>query len=176
MVGLAASQVATEVLAADGVTAMNITRWLMTQQRIADGSALRPKTEAWRLRDGDLVVVDESAMANTTDLAAIHAHCDAAGAKLLLVGDHRQLAAVGAGGGMELVTANALDPRTGRDPPLHRRVGRPGVAAAARAATSPCWPTTTSRAASSTAAHREPRSARRPTRGWPTTSTASTRC
>jgi hypothetical protein len=34
--------------------------------------------------------------------------CDAAGAKLLLVGDHRQLAAVGAGGGMELVTAGAL--------------------------------------------------------------------
>jgi conjugative relaxase-like TrwC/TraI family protein len=107
MVGLAASQVATEVLAADGVTAKNITRWLMTQQRIADGSA-SPEEAAWTLRDGDLVVVDESAMANTSDLAQIHAHCDQAGAKLLLVGDHRQLAAVGAGGGMELVIANAL--------------------------------------------------------------------
>ncbi|MGY4772886.1 MobF family relaxase (plasmid) [Kribbella sp. CWNU-51] len=107
MIGLAASQVATEVLAADGVTAKNITRWLATQQRIADGSAAT-EDQAWALRTGDLVVVDESAMANTTDLAAIHAHCDAAGAKLLLVGDHRQLAAVGAGGGMELVTAGAL--------------------------------------------------------------------
>jgi conjugative relaxase-like TrwC/TraI family protein len=107
MIGLAASQVATEVLAADGVTAQNITRWLMTQQRIADGSAATVD-QAWALRDGDLVVVDESAMAATGDLAQIHAHCDAAGAKLLLVGDHRQLAAVGAGGGMELVTANAL--------------------------------------------------------------------
>jgi conjugative relaxase-like TrwC/TraI family protein len=107
LVGLAASQVATEVLAADGVTAKNITRWLMTQQRIADGSAA-PEEAAWTLRDGDLVVVDESAMANTSDLADIHAYCDQAGAKLLLVGDHRQLAAVGAGGGMELVTANAL--------------------------------------------------------------------
>ncbi|MBB5840195.1 MobF family relaxase [Kribbella italica] len=107
MVGLAASQVATEVLAADGVTAMNITRWLMTQQQLTDGST-RAEHEAWRLRAGDLVVVDESAMANTTDLAQIQDRCTEAGAKLLLVGDHRQLAAVGAGGGMELVTANAL--------------------------------------------------------------------
>ncbi|MGY4770307.1 MobF family relaxase (plasmid) [Kribbella sp. CWNU-51] len=107
MVGLAASQVATEVLAADGVTAKNITRWLMIQQSIADGTA-STEDQAWALRQGDLVVVDESAMANTSDLADIHSYCDQAGAKLLLVGDHRQLAAVGAGGGMELVTANAL--------------------------------------------------------------------
>ncbi|WP_406051324.1 MobF family relaxase [Kribbella sp. NBC_00889] len=107
LVGLAASQVATEVLAADGVTAKNITRWLMTQQRLTDGSAAI-EDQAWALRGGDLVVVDESAMANTTDLAQIQTYCDAAGAKLLLVGDHRQLAAVGAGGGMRLVTANAL--------------------------------------------------------------------
>jgi hypothetical protein len=107
MVGLAASQVATEVLAADGVTARNITRWLMTQQHIAAGSATREEF-AWQLRDGDLVVVDESAMASTSDLAAIHSVCDEAGAKLLLVGDHRQLAAVGAAGGMELVASGAL--------------------------------------------------------------------
>jgi conjugative relaxase-like TrwC/TraI family protein len=108
MVGLAASQVATEVLAGDGVTAKNITRWLRQQQRLTDGSLTTAEDEAWRVRAGDLVVVDESAMATTSDLAQIHAHCEHAGAKLLLVGDHRQLAAVGAGGGMELVTANAL--------------------------------------------------------------------
>jgi hypothetical protein len=107
MIGLAASQVATEVLTADGVTARNIARWLMTQQHIADGSATREEL-AWQLRDGDLVVVDESAMASTGDLAAIHTLCDKAGAKLLLVGDHRQLAAVGAAGGMELVASGAL--------------------------------------------------------------------
>ncbi|TCC53474.1 TrwC relaxase [Kribbella capetownensis] len=107
MIGLAASQVATEVLAADGVTARNIGRWLMTQQHIADGSATREEL-AWQLRDGDLVVVDESAMAATSDLAAINRLCDEAGAKLLLVGDHRQLAAVGAAGGMELVASGAL--------------------------------------------------------------------
>jgi hypothetical protein len=102
VVGLAASQIATEVLADEGLTARNIARWLDTQQRLAANTAVGEDT-AWVLRAGDLIVVDESAMANTADLAKIHAHCKAAGAKLLLVGDHRQLAAVGAAGGMELV-------------------------------------------------------------------------
>jgi len=44
------------------------------------------------------VVVDEAGMTDTADVAAIHARCQAAGAKLLLVGDPRQLAAIGAGG------------------------------------------------------------------------------
>ena len=95
--GLAASQIATDVLTGEGLRASNITRWLAAQER---------DDAAWRLRPGDLVVVDESAMAATADLAAVHRHVEAAGAKLLLVGDHRQLAAVGAGGGMELL-ANA---------------------------------------------------------------------
>ena len=95
--GLAASQIATDVLTGEGLRASNIARWLGTQER---------DDAAWRLRPGDLVVVDESAMAATADLAAVHRYADAAGAKLLLVGDHRQLAAVGAGGGMELL-ANA---------------------------------------------------------------------
>ena len=42
-------------------------------------------------------------MTDTAALAAIFGHVEAAGAKLLLVGDHRQLAAVGAGGAMELL-------------------------------------------------------------------------
>ena len=102
VVGLAASQIATEVLTDEGLTARNIARWLATQQRLVDGRPLGDD-KAWQLRAGDLVVVDESAMADTGDLTAIHEHCRAAGAKLLLVGDHRQLAAVGAAGGMELV-------------------------------------------------------------------------
>ncbi|WP_158307271.1 MobF family relaxase [Kribbella flavida] len=107
VVGLAASQVATEVLAADGVTARNITRWLQTQASIAAGTA-SGEYKAWALSAGDLVVVDESGMANTKDLASIQRLCDQAEAKLLLVGDQRQLAAVGAGGGMGLVTGQAL--------------------------------------------------------------------
>ncbi|MDN5749687.1 MAG: AAA family ATPase, partial [Pseudonocardia sp.] len=106
--GLATSQIATEILAAEGLTARNVTRWLDTQTRLAAGPGAggpRPVDgdQAWRLHAGDLVVVDESAMTDTASLAAIHEHVDAAGAKLLLVGDHRQLSAIGAGGAMDLL-------------------------------------------------------------------------
>jgi len=104
VVGLAASQIATDVLAGEGVAAQNITRWLGIQQRLADGSAAGDD-RTWQLRDGDLVVVDESAMADTPALVAIHTYVEQAGAKLLLVGDHRQLAAVGAAGGMDLLAS-----------------------------------------------------------------------
>jgi hypothetical protein len=102
VVGLAASQAATEILAGEGVAARNIARWLATQQRLGEGNT-GGDDEQWRLRPGDMIVVDESAMASTADLAAIHDRARAAGAKVLLTGDHRQLAAVGAGGGMEML-------------------------------------------------------------------------
>lgn len=103
--GLAASQIATEVLTGEGLTARNITRWLATQDRLTTGHA-GGDDHQWRLGRGDLVVIDESAMADTAALAAVHQHTSDAGAKLLLVGDHRQLAAVGAGGGMDLLAEN----------------------------------------------------------------------
>ncbi|MBN9738078.1 MULTISPECIES: MobF family relaxase [unclassified Pseudonocardia] len=106
--GLATSQQATEVLTGEGLQASNITRWLATQDRLTAAASERRAVdgdEGWRLREGDLVVVDESGMTETAALAAIHDHADRAGAKLLLVGDHRQLAAVGAGGGMDLLAA-----------------------------------------------------------------------
>jgi conjugative relaxase-like TrwC/TraI family protein len=102
VVGLAASQIATQVLEGEGLTARNIARWLATQDRLASRHAAGDDL-AWQLREGDLVVVDESAMASTADLTAIRQHAEAAGAKVLLTGDHRQLAAVGAAGGMRLV-------------------------------------------------------------------------
>ncbi|NWJ71501.1 relaxase domain-containing protein [Pseudonocardia sp. ICBG1122] len=104
--GLATSQRATEVLTAEGLSASNIARWLATQDRLAAAPAERRTVdgdEVWRLREGDLLVIDESGMTDTAALAAIHQRADEAGAKLLLVGDHRQLAAVGAGGGMDLL-------------------------------------------------------------------------
>ena len=104
--GLATSQVATDVLTGEGLTARNVARWLATQDRLtAPAAEARAGDDdaGWALRSGDLVVVDESAMTDTAALAAIHRHVDAAGAKLLLVGDHKQLAAVGAGGGMDLL-------------------------------------------------------------------------
>ncbi|OLM11560.1 MobF family relaxase [Pseudonocardia sp. Ae505_Ps2] len=100
--GLATSQMATEVLSGEGLDARNVAAWLATQDRLHTGRT-RDEDEAWRLGEGDLLVVDESAMTDTAALAAIHRHADTAGAKLLLVGDHRQLAAVGAGGGMDLL-------------------------------------------------------------------------
>ena len=89
VVGLASSQIATDVLAGEGLAARNISRWLASQDRLTD---CRPygDDQTWRLRAGDLVVVDESAMADTAHLAAIHAHCQRAGAKLLLTGDRRR--------------------------------------------------------------------------------------
>ena len=106
--GLATSQMATEVLTGEGLTARNVSAWLATQERLRAGAAGRAHggaDEAWRLREGDLLVVDESAMTDTGALAAIHQHANTAGAKLLLVGDHRQLAAVGAGGAMDLLAS-----------------------------------------------------------------------
>jgi AAA domain/TrwC relaxase len=105
-VGLATSQIATDVLTSEGLAARNITRWLATQQRLASGQSTVDDL-SWRLGHGDLVVVDESSMVTTADLATIHDHTTRAGAKLLLTGDHHQLAAVGAGGAMELLAGTA---------------------------------------------------------------------
>ena len=107
VVGLAASQIATNVLAEEGLTARNITRWLHVQDRLAEGST-HPEHLAWQLNPGDLVVVDESAMADLAALAEVHRHVQAAGAELLLTGDHRQLGAVGAAGGMQLAAETGL--------------------------------------------------------------------
>src|SRR6266496_5674073 len=90
------------VLAGEGLQARNISQWRAAQQRLADGRPLADDHD-WRLAPGDLVVIDESAMTNTADIAAVHDVVQAAGAKLLLTGDHRQLAAVGAAGGMDMI-------------------------------------------------------------------------
>ncbi|NMH79813.1 ATP-dependent DNA helicase [Pseudonocardia xinjiangensis] len=97
--GLAYGQRQADVLGDEGVTSRNIRRWLDGQARLDAGTA-GGDDEAFRLRSGDLVVVDEAGAASTPALVAIHRRCAQAGAKLLLVGDPKQLAAVGAGGAM----------------------------------------------------------------------------
>lgn len=72
--------------------------------------ALVEEQRRWRLHPGQLVIVDEAAMAATVDLARLTAQTTAAGAKLLLVRDHRQHGPVDAGGAFGA-------PRPGR----HRR-------------------------------------------------------
>jgi conjugative relaxase-like TrwC/TraI family protein len=102
VIGLATSQIAAQVLTGEGLNARNIAQWLAVQQRLADG---RPfgDDQAWQLNPGDLVVVDESAMTDQAHLIAVQEIAAAAGAKVLQSGDHLQLAAVGAAGGMDLI-------------------------------------------------------------------------
>jgi conjugative relaxase-like TrwC/TraI family protein len=59
---------------------------------------LNQEQQRWRLLPKQLVIVDEAAMSGTIDLAQLVAQARRAGAKLLLVGDHRQLSPVAAGG------------------------------------------------------------------------------
>jgi conjugative relaxase-like TrwC/TraI family protein len=59
---------------------------------------LQEEQHRWRLLPGQLVIVDEAAMSGTIDLAQLAAQIRRVGAKLLLVGDHRQLGSVPAGG------------------------------------------------------------------------------
>jgi hypothetical protein len=102
VIGLATTEIATRVLEGEGLAARNIAHWLAIQDRLATGRP-RGDDQAWRLTGGDLVMIDESSMVDTPALAAVHHHVTTAGAKLLLTGDHRQLAAIGAAGGMDLM-------------------------------------------------------------------------
>jgi conjugative relaxase-like TrwC/TraI family protein len=50
-----------------------------------------------RLTDKSVVVIDEAGMVSAADFAAVQRHVDAAGAKLIAIGDEKQLQPVGAG-------------------------------------------------------------------------------
>lgn len=54
--------------------------------------------QQWRLRPGEVVVVDEASMVASRDLARLILLADRAGGKVVLVGDYAQLGAVEAGG------------------------------------------------------------------------------
>ena len=102
VVGLATSQKAADILTAEGVTSANTSKWLAVQNRLTSGRAKDGDAE-WELRPGDLVVVDESSMASMGQLHAIRERVEAVGAKMLPTGDFRQLGAIGAEGGMEMI-------------------------------------------------------------------------
>jgi conjugative relaxase-like TrwC/TraI family protein len=59
--------------------------------------------QRWTLRPGQLLVVDEASLAGTLALDNLRQQAMTAGAKLLLVGDHRQLTSVDAGGAFGLL-------------------------------------------------------------------------
>ncbi len=93
VIGLAPSAAAAQVLADDlEVATENTAKWLHDHT-----------TQGLSLSAGQLVIVDEASMAGTHALDRITGHAAETGAKVLLVGDAAQLAAVDAGGAFGLL-------------------------------------------------------------------------
>jgi ATP-dependent exoDNAse (exonuclease V) alpha subunit len=92
---------ANELRKSTGIPAVAIAKWLYDRKQ---GTALP-------LDDRTVLIVDEASMIGTRDMAAILVAARDAKAKVLLVGDQRQLEAVGAGGPLRIV-ADALDRET----------------------------------------------------------------
>ena len=97
VIGLAPTAAAARVLRAelgDGVAATDTLAKLVHALRT--GTAVPDWVDA--IGPGSLLIVDEAGMAGTLDLAAVVDFAGERGASVRLVGDDRQLAAVGAGG------------------------------------------------------------------------------
>jgi conjugative relaxase-like TrwC/TraI family protein len=101
VLGLATSQNAAQVLAADGVPALNTARFLLA---FAPGPNGEPPRE--QVRTGDLFVVDEAGMSATAELARIAQIVADGGGKIVYTGDSEQLVSVGAGGMLGLLAAD----------------------------------------------------------------------
>ncbi len=137
VVGLAPSAAAAEVLSeAVGVPTENTAKWLAEAARQPDrvrelegfmaaldraspslqtralmrrARELSAEIDRWRLRPGQLVIVDEASMAGTFELDSLTADAHTAGAKVLLVGDWAQLSPVAAGGAFKLLATDRPD-------------------------------------------------------------------
>ncbi len=97
VIGLAPTAAAARVLRAeldDGVAATDTLAKLV--HAVTTGTAVPDWVDA--IGPGSLLIVDEAGMAGTLDLAAVVDFAGKRGASVRLVGDDRQLAAVGAGG------------------------------------------------------------------------------
>jgi conjugative relaxase-like TrwC/TraI family protein len=116
VIPLASSAKAADVLARElGRRAENLHKYLheLHQPPGAGGD----RDDFFRLRAGDVLLVDEAGMAGTHQLHTLLTHATAAGAVLRLVGDPQQLAAVEAGGVLRLL---AQRPDTVQLAALHR--------------------------------------------------------
>ncbi|MGH9267110.1 MAG: AAA family ATPase, partial [Acidimicrobiales bacterium] len=118
--GLAVSAVAAGVLSEEaGLASDTLAKFLCENAKV-------DPNPFWRLRRGEAVVLDEASMVASADLAALVAIVETAQAKLVLVGDHRQLGAVGAGGLFRLLVADTdaaelTDARRASSSPGRRR-------------------------------------------------------
>lgn len=70
----------------------------------------------WRLRAGDLtldnrsiLLLDEAGMTDDRSMLAVLKAAEHAGSKVVVIGDHRQLSAVGLGGGLEALVGRHAD-------------------------------------------------------------------
>ncbi|MFE5406089.1 AAA family ATPase [Streptomyces sp. NPDC056580] len=75
--------------------------WLHQRTRLPDG---KQGGEAFRLRPGDVVLVDEAGMAGTLLLDRVLTDAASAGAVVRLLGDPHPFAAVEAGGALRLIS------------------------------------------------------------------------
>jgi hypothetical protein len=115
VVGLAPSWVAADELArCTGISAQAIARWRHDRARAQGqdhrsgsppplGSAATPAAPL-SLDQDTLVIIDEAGMVSTRDLEAILSAAKAAGAKVVLIGDRRQLASVAGASALRAVT------------------------------------------------------------------------
>lgn len=104
--GLAPTARASEVLAESlGITTENTAKWLHETGR---GTTDRDGFD-YQLKAGELMIVDEASIAGTIALDQLRAQAENVGAKLLLVGDWAQLAAVDAGGAFGLLATDRDD-------------------------------------------------------------------
>ena len=98
VLGIATAQAARNVLASAGVHAAENSSVFLGH--------LPGRRGARGIRDigpGTLLVIDEASMMSLPDLLEIVRHAPARGAKVIIAGDHEQLAAVESGGGMMLL-------------------------------------------------------------------------
>ena len=104
--GLAPTARAAEILAESlGIETENTAKWLYETGR---GRTKRDGF-SYALHAGDLIIIDEASIAGTIALDSLRAQAETAGAKLLLVGDWAQLAAVDAGGTFGLLATDRDD-------------------------------------------------------------------
>ncbi|WP_445190177.1 ATP-dependent DNA helicase [Pseudonocardia sp. Cha107L01] len=132
VIGLATSQRATDVLSREyGLAAMNTSVFLA---RYGPGQQGQLREQ---VRPGDLFILDEAGMAGTAEVEAILRIVNEGGGKLLNTGDPKQLAAVGAGGildllvrdngGFELTEIHRFNNAWERDASMGLRAGENGV-------------------------------------------------
>lgn len=103
VIGLAPSWVAADELArSTGIPAQAVARWRHDRAR-ATRSDAEPRTDPAALDRDTLVLVDEAGMVSSRDLEAILSAARTAGAKVVLIGDRRQLASVGGASALRAV-------------------------------------------------------------------------